>query len=160
MLLKRQFYGVRARAANIAQTAGNYTAEMFFEDFPQFFTPVGEPLLPEGMLESFIELTNSSIAPDKWGGLFRLAAGLFMAHNATLYLRAYRDGSCDAATAASSGDLVGIVASATLGDASVSYDTSALVRATEQWGDLNSTIYGQQLATKARLVGLGGSYVI
>lgn len=33
-----QFYGVRAQAANIGQTQGNYTAEQFQEDFPQFFT--------------------------------------------------------------------------------------------------------------------------
>ena len=50
--------------------------------------------------------------------------------------------------------------SATLGDSSVSYDTSALTAGTENWGDLNATQYGQLLATKARLVGMGGSYVL
>lgn len=31
---------------------------------------------------------------------------------------------------------------------------------TEGWGDLNATQYGQMLASKARLVGMAGSYVI
>lgn len=38
--------------------------------------------------------------------------------------------------------------------------TDPLTKATERWGDLNATQYGQLLATKARLVGMGGTYVI
>lgn len=89
-----------------------------------------------------------------------MACGLYVAHYATLYLRTYSDGSDTPTQAAATGALVGVVKSATLGDSSVSYDTSALTKATENWGDLNATQYGQMLATKARLVGLGGSYVI
>ncbi|MFQ8761916.1 MAG: hypothetical protein ACLSAF_23010 [Intestinimonas sp.] len=48
-----------------------------------------------------------------------------------------------------------MVASAKLGQDSVAYDTDALTKATEDWGDLNATQYGQLLATKARLVGMG-----
>ena len=55
---------------------------------------------------------------------------------------------------------MGVISSAKLGSDSVTYDTDALTKATEGWGDLNATQYGQLLATKARLVGLGGSYVI
>lgn len=55
---------------------------------------------------------------------------------------------------------MGVVASAKLGQDSVTYDTDALTKATEDWGDLNATQYGQLLATKARLVGMGGSYVL
>ena len=50
--------------------------------------------------------------------------------------------------------------SATLGDSSVSYDTTAVTKGTEDWGDLNSTTYGQMLANRAKLIGAGGSYVI
>ena len=49
---------------------------------------------------------------------------------------------------------------ATLGDSSVTYDTAALTRATEGWGDLNATQYGQMLATRAPRAGMGGTYVI
>ena len=62
--------------------------------------------------------------------------------------------------AAASGALVGVVKSATLGDSSVTYDTSAVTKGTEEWGDLNATTYGQMLANRAKLIGLGGSYVI
>ena len=50
--------------------------------------------------------------------------------------------------------------SASLGDSSVSYDTDPLTRATAGWGDLNATQYGQLLATRARLAGMGGTYVL
>lgn len=56
--------------------------------------------------------------------------------------------------------LVGVMRSAKLGQDSVTYDTDPLTKATESWGDLNATQYGQLLATKARLVGMGGTYVI
>ena len=65
-----------------------------------------------------------------------------------------------ASQAAASGALVGVVKSAQLGDSSVSYDTDALTRATADWGDLNATQYGQMLAARARLIGMGGSYVL
>ena len=53
-----QFYGVRAAAANLGNSAGNYTAEQFQEDFPQFFTGLGEGLLPRTMLDEFIRQAN------------------------------------------------------------------------------------------------------
>lgn len=157
---KPQFYGVREAAANIGQTKGNYTAERFQEDFPQFYTPDGESLVPEGMLQELINMANASVQPDKWLESWRYAVGLYVAHYVTLYLRTYSPGSDTAAQAAATGALVGVVKSATLGDAKVDYDTSAITSGTEDWGDLNSTIYGQILANRAKLVGMGGSYVL
>lgn len=155
-----QFFGVRAAAANIGQAVGSYTAEMFQEDFPQFFNKEGTCLLPAAMLEQLIDQANRAIQPDKWLDGWRYAAGLYVAHCATLYLRTYAESSDTPAQAAATGALVGVVSSAKLGQDSVSYDTDALTKATENWGDLNATQYGQLLATRARLVGMGGSYVI
>lgn len=155
-----QFFGVRAAAANIGQAVGSYTAEMFQEDFPQFFNKEGTCLLPAAMLEQLIAQANRAIQPDKWLDGWRYAAGLYVAHCATLYLRTYAESSDTPAQAAATGALVGVVSSAKLGQDSVSYDTDALTKATENWGDLNATQYGQLLATRARLVGMGGSYVI
>ncbi|OUO34713.1 DUF4054 domain-containing protein [Flavonifractor sp. An306] len=160
-----QFYGVRAMAANIGQSQGNYTAEQFQQDFPQFFTPGSEEnpsvcLVPATMLEEIINMANACVQPDKWLESWRYAVGLYVAHYATLYLRTYAESSPTAAQAAASGALVGVVKSATLGDSSVSYDTTAVTKGTEDWGDLNSTTYGQMLANRAKLVGLGGSYAI
>ena len=155
-----QFYGVRAAAANIGQSQGDYTAQEFQQDFPQFFTPDGVSLVPCSMLTEIINMANASVQPDKWLESWRYAVGLYVAHYATLYLRTYAQSSPTAAHAAASGALVGIVKSATLGDSSVSYDTSALTKGTENWGDLNATTYGQMLANRAKLIGAAGSYAI
>ena len=157
---KPQFYGVRASAANIGQTQGNYTAEMFQEDFPQFFDSEGTCLVPATMLAELISMANACVQPDKWLESWRYAVGLYVAHYATLYLRTYAESSPTAAQAAASGALVGVVKSATLGDSSVTYDTSAVTQGTADWGDLNATTYGQMLANRAKLIGAGGSYAI
>lgn len=160
--LKPQFHGVKAGAANIGQSQGNYTAEMFQEDFPQFFTqdPPQTCFVPETMLNEIINMANACVQPDKWMESWRYAVGLYVAHYATLYLRSYSSGSPTAAQAAASGALIGVISSATLGDSSVSYDTSAVTKGTENWGDLNSTTYGQMLANRAKLIGAAGSLVI
>lgn len=157
---KPQFFGVRAAAANLGSSRGNYTVEDFRSDYPQFFNAEGYFLGSLTMLEQIIDMANTAVQPDKWLESWRYAAGLYVAHYATLYLRTYAESSPSAAQAAATGALVGVVKSATLGDSSVSYDTTALTKGTEDWGDLNATTYGQMLASRARLIGLAGSYVI
>lgn len=155
-----QFYGVRGRAANLSCGQGDYTLEEFQTDYPQFFNAEGAFLGSMTMLEEIIRMANATITPDRWGESWRYAAGLYVAHYVTLSLRSYAASNEDPAQAAASGALTGVVSSATLGDASVSYDTSAITAGTEDWGDLNATTYGQMLANRAKLVGMGGSYVI
>lgn len=158
---KPQFYGVRAAAANIGSGApGNYTAEQFQEDFPQFFNAGGQPLLPAAMLQEIIRMANAAVQPERWGEGWRYAVGLYVAHYVTLYLRGYAASNETPEQAAASGALVGMVKSATLGDASVSYDTAAITAGTEDWGDLNSTTYGQMFANRAKLIGMAGMLVI
>lgn len=158
--MRPQFAGVRAAAANISREKGAYTAELFQEDFPQFFNEAMICLVPPAMLEEFIRQANAAIAPDKWTDGWRYCCGLYVAHQASLYLRTYAESSATPAQAAATGALVGVVKSAALGDSSVSYDTDALTKATSDWGDLNATQYGQILATRARLAGMGGTYAI
>lgn len=163
---KPQFFGVRAEASNIGHGAARlYTLAMFQEDFPQFFTHGTEDtppvsIAPLSMVEEFIRQANLVIQHSKWLDSWRYAAGLYVAHNLTLYLRTWSEGSETPAQAAASGALLGVVKSAQLGDSSVTYDTSAVTAATQDWGDLNATQYGQMLATKARLIGMGDSYII
>lgn len=157
---KPQFFGVKAAAPNIGTGVGDYTVEQFREDYPQFFNAEGYFLGSLPMLEQIIQMANVSIQPDKWLDAWRYAVGLYVAHYATLSLRGYAASNETPEQAAASGALVGVVKSATLGDASVSYDTSALTAGTEDWGDLNSTTYGQMFANRAKLIGMAGSYVI
>lgn len=157
---KPQFFGVRAAAANIGQGRGDYTVEQFQADYPQFFTAEGVSLLPPPMLCKVIDMANTAVQPDKWLDEWRFAVGLYTAHYVTLFLRGYSPSSETPQQAAASGALVGVVKSATLGDSSVTYDTSAITAGTEDWGDLNSTTYGQMLANRAKLIGLAGMTVI
>ena len=157
---KPQFFGVRAAAANIGQGRGDYTVEQFQADYPQFFTAEGVSLLPPSMLCKVIDMANTAVQPDKWLDEWRFAVGLYTAHYVTLFLRSYAPSSETPQQAAASGALVGVVKSATLGDSSVTYDTSAITAGTEDWGDLNSTTYGQMLANRAKLIGLAGMTVI
>lgn len=157
---KPQFFGVKAAAANIGTGMGDYTAEQFQQDYPQFFNAEGTFLGSPVMLEEIIRMANVSIQPDKWLDSWRYAVGLYVAHYVTLSLRGYAASNETPQQAAASGALVGVVKSATLGDASVTYDTAALTAGTEDWGDLNSTTYGQILANRAKLIGMAGTLVI
>lgn len=158
--MRPQFSGVPAAAANISRERGNYTPEMFCEDFPQFCNEAMICLVPPAMLEEFVRQACAAIAPDKWTDGWRYCCGLYVAHQSALYLRTYVESSATPAQAAGTGALVGVVKSAALGDSSVSYDTDALTKATADWGDLNATQYGQILATRARLAGMGGTYCL
>lgn len=157
---KPQFHGVLAQAANLGQSVGNYTAEQFKAEYPQFCDADGNCHLPDVLLKEIVKMANVSIQPDKWLDSWHYAVGLYVAHYVTLFLRTYSESSPTAAQAAASGALVGVVKSATLGDSSVTYDTAALTAGTESWGDLNATTYGQMLANRAKLIGAAGSYVI
>lgn len=163
-----QFTGVRVTASNICfGCAGDYTIEDFQKTFPQFFKkddttdpPTYTPLVPEGMLQIFVDIANVSIQKCRWHERWPLAIALFVAHYATLYLRTYSDGSETPEDGASSGTIAGVLASAKLGDSSVTYDVASVVSATETWGAWNSTQYGLQLVTEARYVAMGGMFVI
>ena len=157
---KPQFYGLRTMAANLGHGKGTYTVEQFRADYPQFFTAEGIALLPPSMLCKVIDMANTAVQPDKWLDEWHFAVGLYTAHYVTLFLRSYAPSSETPQQAAASGALVGVVKSATLGDSAGTYDTSAITEGTEDWGDLNSTTYGQMLANRAKLIGLAGMKVI
>lgn len=155
-----QFAGVVAGASNVSTDRGNYSVVEFQRDFPQFFDSEGNPLAPASIMELFVTTANETISPSKWGSQAEYCAGLFVAHRLTMYLRTFSANSATPQQAAASGALVGVVRSATIGDASVSYDTTAVTAATSGWGDLNATQYGQILASIARMIGMAGSYAI
>lgn len=160
MMENQPFCGVRQQAADLGQNTGDYTAEQFKAEYPQFCNADGKCHLPDALLNEIVRMANVSVQPDKWLDSWHYAVGLYVAHYVTLQLRTFSESSATPAQAAASGALVGVVKSATLGDSSVTYDTSALTAGTEDWGDLNATTYGQMLANRARFIGLAGSYVI
>ena len=95
------FMGARSVAANVPQPGeqGDYTAEMFQKDFPQFTKRIlpeqerGEEavvsLVPEQVLGMFVAQANDSVLSSRWGSMWRYASGLYVAHFASLYLKTY-----------------------------------------------------------------------
>ena len=173
--MSEQFHGLISAAANMPQSGeqGAYAKEMFLTDFPQFTKKrsseitEGEEvesqvisLVPEPMLQVFINNSNASILPSRYGEIWRYAAGLYVAHFSALYLKTYSDGSANPARAAATGQQTGLVKEATMGDTTISYDNEAITEASAKWGSWNATQYGQQLVTMARMIGMGGMYVI
>ena len=122
--------------------------------------PESQDLLPEGILNMFLTQANDSVLPSRWGSMWRYAAGLYLAHFSTMYLKTYAPASSGTAQVVAKAQPAGVIKSTTMGDTSVSYDNSAVTIGTEKWGSWNATQYGQQLVTLARLVGMGGMYVI
>ncbi|WP_143321034.1 DUF4054 domain-containing protein [Clostridium sp. HBUAS56010] len=167
-----QFHGLISAAANMPQPGelGTYTKEMFLTDFPQFKKKqVSQEeeeesqivsLVPDSMLQVFINNSNASILPSRYGDIWRYAAGLYVAHFSALYLKTYSDGSATPARAAATGQQTGLVKEATMGDTTIRYDNEAITEASAKWGSWNATQYGQQLVTMARMIGMGGMYVI
>lgn len=160
--LATYFMAAKRTAANVPQPgeAGDYSAEMFAADFPQFYDSGGNPLCPESMLEQFITQANDSILPSRWGTMWRYAAGLYVAHFATLYLKTYAESNNTPAGAVSGAEQAGLVKHVQMGDTSIDYDNTATTAATAEWGMWNATTYGQQLASMMRQVGMGGMYAI
>lgn len=158
------FEGAKRTAANIPAPGeqGNYSADDFAEDYPEFYTladGVYTPMLPAAMLDRFIQSANAAVIPSRWGSDWRLAVGLYTAHLVALRMQTYADGSTPGAAASNSAN-VGTVKSASMGDTSISYDNAATNAGTEKWGAWNLTKYGSQLATMARMLGIAGTYVI
>jgi hypothetical protein len=158
-----QFQGLRSAASNICDGSEAYPLEYFAEDFPQFFSDAGgnkEPLVPAGVLAQFALMAEKAVTPDRWFEKWRWACGLFVAHYSTVYLKSYQASSESAEEAAQTGQVLGMVSSASLGDASVSYDNRGAGGATERWGSWNDSVYGQQLIAEAKLCALGGTFAI
>lgn len=85
---------------------------------------------------------------------------LAIAHYLTMDLMT-RDDSADPSIrsiVAKAKGAIGMLTSKSVGDVSASYSTEYLQSLTS-WGTWNLTIYGQQFATLAKLVGKAGMYV-
>lgn len=165
------FYNAKITAANVPQPGeqGSYTMSAFLEDFPQFrleHKTIGNEetqrkcLVPESVLQVFVEQANDSVLPSRWGSMWRYAAGLYVAHFSAMYLKTYAPASQNAGQAAGNAEQRGVVKTVAMGDTSVSYDNSAVTAGTEKWGSWNATQYGSQLVTMARMVGMGGMYAV
>lgn len=110
------------------------------------------PALPVPVLLAFIALASASLVQARWLDSWIVAMGLFVAHFATLYVKSDGNPFSNPGQVAAAGLATGIQVSKSVGDVSVAYQP---VQGLSEWGAWNLTTYGQQLATMAKIIGMG-----
>lgn len=173
---------IRRAARVVSENSEIFTAEDFYNYMPQFSyidtsdteaetEAVGteteetkkdvrrKGLIPEAILNTFLQMANANILQARWFEKWKYASALYVAHYVTLYLQTYKEESKDLKEA-SEGKPTGLVSSTSLGDASISYDNSIITQSLQKWGIWAATTYGQQLVNEAKLIGIGGAFII
>jgi hypothetical protein len=137
-----------------------YTVDNFVSAYPQFGPDgSGNYLVPQPVLQAFITLADASIKEARYHDAWQLCMGLFVAHFAALWLEGTAQAGSPAAQVLEAAKARGLRTSESVGEVSAGYDFSAIVQDLDGWAAWKLTIYGQQLATIARLVGKGGMVV-
>lgn len=108
--------------------------------------------VPVVVLQVYINLASAALIQARWQDTWVLAMGLFVAHFATLYAKSDGNPNSNVGQIAAQGLSSGIQISKSAGDVQVSYTP---VQGIEHWGAWNLTTYGQQLATFAKIIGMG-----
>ena len=109
-------------------------------------------IIPIPVLLMFIALASAHLVQARWQDTWVFAMGLFVAHFATLYAKSDGNPNSNVGQAAAQGLAGGIQVAKSVGDVSVNYQA---LQGIENWAAWNLTSYGQQLATFARIVGMG-----
>lgn len=147
---------VVAKASNVHGSLHNpdYTTDDFLGTYPQF--SVANPK----SIEDYICLCNGMLSKELYGCAWKRAMSLAIAHFLTLDLMT-QDTSANptvASIVAKAKGAIGVLTSKSVGDVSASYSTDYL-QSLNSWGTWNLTIYGQQFASLAKLMGKAGMYV-
>lgn len=151
---------IRADASNIRPgTNPAYVVSDFLAIYPQFGEDdLGNPVIPTILIEMYIDMAQECIMEVRWHKQWKYAISLYIAHFCTLYLQTMADPNDGAAAVFESGAFRGVVASESSSDVSISYDRGML-SSLDSWAAWGMTMYGVQLATLGRMVGLGGMMV-
>ena len=113
--------------------------------FPEF---VDAAKYPDAQVQYYLDFAVQSLRPEAWRNLLERGTGLFVAHYLAM------SAISRAGTAPGRGQL-GIVASKSVGPASISYDNSA-ISAQADAGHWALTSYGLMYWELMRMVGTGG----
>lgn len=112
------------------------------------------PYIATAALIAYVNLASSCLVYNRWLSQWSFAMGLFIAHYATLYLRATANPVSSAAQLAANGLERGIAVSRSAG--SVSQSNQLLIGGGfDTWGAWNETTWGFQLITQAKIIGGG-----
>jgi len=158
---------IRSDASNVRLGANPaYTLAEFVAFYPQFglATPIppaltGLPLVPDAVIQAFIDLADVCVMENRWRGMWKIATGLFVAHFSTLWLEALSSPDSGASAVVSAAQARGIVSSESASDVSASYDFSSISGDLNGWAAWKLTSYGVQLATFGKIYGMGGMMV-
>ena len=163
--------GIIAAASNLRSGDNpTYTFADFYTMYPAYgprtvlaVPPATEPtttyLVDPSIANMYIALAHTVVKEARWRSQWKLAMGLFIAHFLTLYLQSLADATSTAAQVVAAGQARGLMTSKSAGDVSVSYDISAITQGLNSWAGWNTTAFGVQYATLAKIVGKGGMYV-
>lgn len=110
------------------------------------------PPIPFVVQNAFLKLAVACLVQARWPDSWSLGIALFVAHFLTLWARTDSVNPSDASAIAGQGLTFGILVSKAVGSVSASYQP---VGGLEDWAAWNVTVYGQQLATMARIIGSG-----
>jgi hypothetical protein len=120
-------------------------------------TPSNLNFVPPIVIQAYINFASSCLSIARWGMAgWPIAMALFVAHYATLYLKAIAGSTGTASALAASGLAGGIIVSQSAGDVSQSTIVPPGLEDAGAWG---TTDFGQQLYTMAKTVGQGMIYV-
>jgi Protein of unknown function (DUF4054) len=114
------------------------------------------PWLPILVIQLYINLASSCLQQLRWGQMWYLAMGFYVAHFATLFIQSDQGANLTAAEVATSGLQQGVITSQSAGDVSASTQP---VTGLDDWAGWNLTQYGVQLATFAKIIGSGIMYL-
>lgn len=145
---------VEQSGANLKNGTGSFTKERFLELYPYF---AGK--LPDATLAMFILSANHDVIPARWHEKWEMGAALYVAHFSTMYLKSCTGEGASGDVIASKSDARGSVTSKSVDGISIGYAASGGSTDLMGYSNFKDTIYGQQFATLARMVGKGGMYV-
>ncbi len=144
------FRNVVREAANLRSKNGQEVSIMdFLTLYPSF-----ENMPPE-VLELMLQQANDTVLESRWHARWKLGVCLYAAHLLTLWAKTSTPDGADDAAVAAAGQSRGTVTSKSVGGISVSYGASEATGDLAGYGSLKDTVYGQQFASMARLVGRG-----
>lgn len=126
------------------------TVTEFRTCFPEFSD---EAIYPDDSVQFWLDMADRFLVATRWGDALPLGLALFTAHNMALDRQTYLSGQRGAAPGISGG----VMASKSLGGASVSYESvQALFADAGAWA---LTQYGRRFWTLIRLMGMGGMQI-
>jgi hypothetical protein len=127
--------------------------------YPQFGDNEGSPIIPEAVIQIYIDIAANSIQQGRYRSAWKMVTGLFVAHFCQLWLQTSSVPADGKEQIAAKGQVLGITTSESVDGVSYSVDSSAFMQDLDGFAAWKTTAYGLQLSTLAKLYGKGGMVI-